>query len=54
VGATEDVRVEVRIIAATNRELEDMVAKGTFRQDLYYRLNVINILAPPLRDFRPL
>lgn len=52
VGATEDVKVDVRIIAATNRNLEEMVAKGTFRQDLYYRLNVINIKTPPLRDRR--
>lgn len=50
VGATDDNKVEVRIIAATNRNLEDMVAKGTFRQDLYYRLNVIGIKSPPLRD----
>lgn len=50
VGATEDMKVEVRIIAATNRNLDDMVAKGTFRQDLFYRLNVINIKSPPLRD----
>ena len=50
VGATDDMKVEVRIIAATNRNLEDMVAKNTFRQDLFYRLNVINIKSPPLRD----
>jgi two-component system, NtrC family, response regulator PilR len=50
VGATDDMKVEVRIIAATNRNLEDMVAKGTFRQDLFYRLNVINIKSPALRD----
>ncbi len=50
VGATDDTKVEVRIIAATNRNLEDMVAKGTFRQDLFYRLNVINITSPSLRD----
>lgn len=50
VGATEDMKVDVRIIAATNRNLEDMVQKGTFRQDLFYRLNVINIKTPPLRD----
>lgn len=50
VGATDDMKVEVRIIAATNRNLEDMVAKGTFRQDLYYRLNVINIRTPALRE----
>jgi len=50
VGATDDMKVEVRIIAATNRNLDDMVAKGTFRQDLFYRLNVINIKSPALRD----
>jgi len=50
VGATEDMKVEVRIIAATNRNLEEMVAKGTFRQDLFYRLNVINIKTPALRE----
>ncbi|MBX3035085.1 MAG: sigma-54-dependent Fis family transcriptional regulator [Bdellovibrionaceae bacterium] len=52
VGATEDAKVDVRIIAATNRNLEEMVEKGTFRQDLYYRLNVINIRTPGLRDRR--
>lgn len=52
VGATEDAKVEVRIIAATNRNLEEMVAKGTFRQDLFYRLNVINIRTPGLRERR--
>lgn len=50
VGATDDMKVEVRIIAATNRNLEDMVAKGGFRQDLYYRLNVIGIRTPALRE----
>ena len=50
VGATEDLKIEVRIIAATNRNLEDMVAKGTFRQDLFYRLNVIGIRTPALRE----
>ncbi len=50
VGGTDDSKIEVRIIAATNRELEEMVKQGTFRQDLYYRLNVINIMTPPLRD----
>lgn len=50
VGSTEDTKVEVRIIAATNRNLEDMVQKGTFRQDLFYRLNVIHIRTPSLRE----
>lgn len=50
VGATDDMKVDVRIIAATNRNLEEMVQKGGFRQDLFYRLNVINIKTPPLRD----
>lgn len=50
VGATDDIKVDVRIIAATNRNLEDMVQKGTFRQDLYYRLNVIHIKTPSLRE----
>ncbi|MGE3975945.1 MAG: sigma-54-dependent transcriptional regulator [Bdellovibrionales bacterium] len=50
VGATDDRKVDVRIIAATNRNLEDMVKQGTFREDLYYRLNVIAIKAPSLRD----
>jgi two-component system response regulator PilR (NtrC family) len=50
VGATDDMKIEVRIIAATNRNLEEMVAKGTFRQDLFYRLNVINIKTPSLRE----
>lgn len=50
VGGTEDAKVEVRIIAATNRDLEEMVKKGGFRQDLFYRLNVINIRTPSLRE----
>lgn len=50
VGATEDIKVDVRICAATNRDLEQMVKEGTFRQDLFYRLNVINIKAPALRE----
>ena len=50
VGATEPKRVNVRIIAATNRNLKEMVDQGTFREDLYYRLNVINVNVPPLRE----
>lgn len=50
VGAVDDTHVNIRIIAATNRSLEEMVKETTFRQDLFYRLNVINIHAPPLRD----
>ena len=52
VGATEDQKVEVRIIAATNRNLKEMVGAGEFREDLFYRLNVINIDTPPLRERR--
>jgi transcriptional regulator with PAS, ATPase and Fis domain len=50
VGDTSPKRVDVRIIAATNRDLKRMVEKGEFREDLYYRINVINITVPPLRD----
>jgi transcriptional regulator with PAS, ATPase and Fis domain len=52
VGGARDVRVEARILAATNRELADMVAAGQFREDLYYRLAVFPINVPPLRDRR--
>jgi two-component system response regulator PilR (NtrC family) len=52
VGATDDMKIEVRIIAATNRHLDEMVQKGSFRQDLYYRLNVINIKTPSLKERR--
>lgn len=49
VGATEPVPIDVRIIAATNRDLEEEIKRGTFRRDLFYRLNVITIHLPPLR-----
>ncbi|MGD6871878.1 sigma 54-interacting transcriptional regulator [Sutcliffiella horikoshii] len=50
VGGTKRIQVDVRIIAATNRHLEEMVKEGTFREDLYYRLNVISLFIPPLRE----
>ncbi|MCY6960604.1 sigma 54-interacting transcriptional regulator [Clostridium sp. ZC22-4] len=50
IGGVKPIKIDVRIIAATNRELEEMVAQKTFREDLYYRLNVVPILIPPLRD----
>jgi DNA-binding NtrC family response regulator len=52
VGATESIPVDVRIIAATNRDLEEEIRRGNFRSDLFYRLNVIALDLPPLRDRR--
>src|SRR5512142_726427 len=53
IGAQEDKRVEVRVVCATNRQLEREVENGRFRQDLFYRINVVNIQMPPLRDRGP-
>ena len=52
IGANKSIRINVRIIAATNRNLEAMIADGSFRKDLYYRLNVFPIVIPPLRERR--
>jgi Nif-specific regulatory protein len=49
-GATETVKINVRLIAATNQDMEKLLAEGKFREDLYYRLNVFTIFVPPLRD----
>jgi DNA-binding NtrC family response regulator len=50
VGGTEKIKVDVRVIAATNRNLEEMIEQGTFREDLFYRINVVTITLPPLRE----
>jgi two-component system response regulator PilR (NtrC family) len=50
IGGSEDIKVDVRIISATHQNLEEKVKKGEFREDLYYRLNVIPIFLPPLRE----
>lgn len=52
VGGTETIKIDVRIVAATNRNLRKMMSEGKFREDLFYRLNVINISVPPLRERR--
>jgi len=52
VGGTQTIRVDVRLICATNRDLEEMVSKAQFRADLYYRINVVAIFLPPLRERR--
>jgi DNA-binding NtrC family response regulator len=50
VGDTAEREIDIRLISATNRELSEMVREGTFREDLYYRLNVVPVYLPPLRD----
>src|SRR5713101_4667382 len=52
IGAQEDKKVEVRVVCATNRHLEHEIESGTFRQDLFYRINVVNLQMPPLRERR--
>ena len=52
-GGTQSVRVNVRLVAATHRPLERLIAEGAFREDLFYRLNVFTIFAPPLRERKP-
>src|SRR2546428_307177 len=52
VGGTRPVKVDIRVIAASNKNLQEAIRNGTFRQDLYYRLNVVSLTMPPLRDRR--
>jgi two-component system response regulator AtoC len=51
-GGDSDVQVDVRVVCATNRNLEEMVQRGSFREDLFYRINVVNVRVPPLRERR--
>ena len=53
VGGSETIKTDVRLIAATNKNLETAIANGTFREDLYYRLNVFTMFLPPLKDRKP-
>lgn len=53
VGGVETVRVNVRLVTATNKDLEQAMSEGTFREDLYYRFNVFTIFVPPLRERKP-
>jgi len=50
VGGTEPIKVDVRLVAATNRNIQDVIKEGTFRQDLYFRLNVVSLHIPPLSE----
>src|SRR6202021_2873161 len=50
IGAQADKKVEVRVVCATNRKLEQEIENGTFRSDLFYRINVVNLHLPPLRE----
>jgi DNA-binding NtrC family response regulator len=50
IGGKETVKVDVRVVAATHRDIEQQIEEGTFREDLYYRLNVVNLVVPPLRE----